>query len=92
MKKILLSVVLLVLLAVPVFAASGSNDIISGVKFDAPNLVQLTENTTLGVEASKDLWFAEGHGWKSLDGNDGWTGYLKVTYSGTLFSLNQKGK
>jgi hypothetical protein len=54
-----------------------------GIKADAPNLVSLSENWKLGVEGGKDL--------NGSSVEDGWFGFLKVTFTGTLFDA-QKGE
>ncbi len=73
-----------------VFAAD--NHSVVGIKLDAPNLIQLSENTTLGIEGGKDIM-------KDVFRNDtrdyfesdkGYFAYIKVTYSGCL--LNCKGE
>jgi hypothetical protein len=47
-----------------------------GAKFDAPNLVELSENWSIGAEASKDLRFTSA--------DEGWSAYAKVTYKGCI--------
>lgn len=64
---------------------------VAGVKVDAPNLVRVTENTTIGVEAGKDL--ATDIGYNDFDWNEadkGYFGYVKVTWSGNLFDFTKK--
>lgn len=53
-----------------------------GAKLDAPYLVQLSENWYVGVEGGKDLY--------ETNADQGWFGYGKVTYTGTLFSFVKK--
>jgi len=71
---------------------AADNHSVAGVKVDAPNLIQLTKNTTLGIEGGKDIM-------KDVFRNDtrdyfesdkGYFAYLKVTYWGCL--LNCKGE
>jgi hypothetical protein len=54
-------------------------DIEIGIKADAPNLVKLADNWTLGMEAGKDL--------TNTGAGEGWFTYGKVTYTGELFDL-----
>jgi hypothetical protein len=53
-----------------------------GAKIDAPNLIRLTDNWTIGVEGSKDLYLT--------DGREGWQVYGKATYTGTWFDFRKK--
>lgn len=55
-----------------------------GAKADAPFLVELTDNLYVGFEGGKDLY--------RTDADEGWFGYGKVTYTGTLFSFKKKDK
>ena len=48
-----------------------------GLKADAPNLIRLTENSTIGVEGGKDM--------RHTSSSEGWFGFLKFTWTGTLF-------
>ena len=64
---------------------------VAGVKVDAPNLVKVTKNTTIGVEAGKDL--ATDIGYNDFDWNEadkGYFGYVKVTWVGNLFDFTKK--
>jgi len=64
---------------------------VAGVKVDAPNLVKVTENTTIGVEAGKDLVTDIGYndfGWNEAD--KGYFGYVKVTWVGNLFDFTKE--
>jgi hypothetical protein len=51
-----------------------------GVKADAPNLVKVAENWTVGVEVSKLL--------NGTDATEGYSGFAKVTYTGNIFDLS----
>ena len=71
---------------------AADNHSVAGVKVDAPNLIQLAENITLGIEGGKNIM-------KNVFRNDtrdyfesdkGYFVYLKITYSGCL--LNCKGE
>ena len=71
---------------------AADNHSVAGIKVDAPNLIQLSEKTTLGIEGGKNIM-------KDVFRNDtrdyfesdkGYFIYLKVTYSGCL--LNCKGE
>lgn len=64
----------------------------AGAKIDAPNLVRFTENLTLGLEGGKDIWQNVGYpDEKNLFEDDlGYFGYVKMTYTGTLFDLSKK--
>lgn len=64
---------------------------IVGVKLDMPNLIRFSKNWTLGLEGGKDLYsdvFTDQGYW--LEDDKGYFGYLKITYSGTLFSFGNK--
>jgi hypothetical protein len=65
---------------------------VAGVKLDAPNLVQLSENTTLGLEGGKDIMKDVFHDDTRdyFEADKGYFAYLKVTYTGCL--LNCKGE
>jgi len=89
MKKLVLIVAVLMLLVV-----TGQADAIEmnvGGKVDAPNLVRLTKNITVGVEASKGVLndvFSESRYWVEDDLD--FEGYVKLTYTGTWFSFAKK--
>lgn|SRR3990167_1685435 len=53
-----------------------------GAKLDAPNLVRINDDWTIGTEGGKDLW--------RTDVNEGWFVYGKITYSGTLINLKKE--
>lgn len=57
------------------------DDYVLGVKADAPNLVIITDNVSVGVEASKN--FVQ----TSL--KEGVEAYVKVTYKGSLFDFRK---
>ena len=64
---------------------------IVGVKLDMPNLIRFSKNWTLGLEGGKDLYsdvFTDQGYW--LEDDKGYFGYLKITYSGTLFGFGNK--
>ena len=104
MKKLLL-VLALVLLTTPAFARppkkpvvinnttnvtnvtnntidDESKDTVAGVKVDAPNLIEITPVWHVGVEGFKNF--------VNTTSQEGWGGYVKVTYSGTLLNMNKK--
>lgn len=56
-------------------------DIVAGLKADAPNLILLPWNLSLGVEGGKDLY--------ETNWDEGWFIYAKITYSGTLLNLSK---
>lgn len=62
-----------------------------GVKVDAPNLVKLTKNTTIGIEGGKDiahdLFYPDDYGYFEAD--RGYFGYVKLTYKGNLFDFSK---
>ena len=93
MKKVLSIAVLFLLVGTwPVFAHSSSvptkdnvknlDDYVVGAKFDAPNLVRLTENLSIGAEVDKDLRYTSG--------DEGWSFWGKCTYSGSLINFSKK--
>ena len=60
----------------------------TGATIDAPNLIRLTTNLTLGLEGGKDLYtnpFRSNSAW--LEDDKGFFGYFKITYTGTLFNF-----
>jgi hypothetical protein len=65
-----------------------------GVKVDAPNLVTLTTNTTLGLEGGKDVLkdvlYSDTRDYFEAD--KGYFVYLKVTYSGCLLNCKEEEK
>ena len=52
-----------------------------GTKLDAPYLVEVYKNWFIGVEGGKDLY--------STSMSEGWNSYLKVTYTGTVYSFRK---
>lgn len=58
------------------------DDIVLGLKADAPNLVRLSELWTLGLEGGKDMDHT------NLD--EGWFAFAKVTFSGSLLDFSGK--
>lgn len=52
-----------------------------GGKLDAPYLVEVYKNWYVGVEGGKDMY--------STSMSEGWNSYLKVTYTGTVFSFRK---
>ena len=92
MKKILSIAVLFLLVGTwPVFAHSSSvptknnvknlDDYVVGAKFDAPNLVRLTKNLSIGAEILKDLRYT--------NSEEGWAAYGKVVWSGSLLNFSK---
>jgi len=90
MKKVIVLVVIMLMIGVmPVFAGvrdHGHGDtkpideIVFGAKADAPNLLRLSENWTIGAEASKDL--------RRTASDEGWEVFGKLTYTGSIFDLS----
>ena len=64
--------------------AKKSTDTKLGIKLDAPNIVRITGNSTVGVEGGKDV----------LDTNssEGWFAFLKFTWTGNLLDFSKKGE
>ena len=113
MKKLVLSVVVLMVFAVPGYAETvdigyldshykhqhvrttqatvhdpvvvpnvkNADDKILGVKADAPNIIKLTENTSIGLEGGKDL--------NQTSADEGWFAYAKVTWTGSLLDFTK---
>lgn len=52
-----------------------------GAKLDAPNLVRLNKNWTIGTEAGKDF--------NGASSDEGYFVYGKVIYSGTVLNLSK---
>lgn len=64
---------------------------IVGAKIDAPYLIRFTKDWTLGLEGGKELYsdpFMDRGYW--VEDDEGYFGYVKVTYTGTLFSFAKK--
>lgn len=64
---------------------------VAGVKIDAPNLVQISDNWTLGAEGGKDVIknvFYDSDD-RYFEADKGYFAYVKVTYSGTLFDFRK---
>lgn len=59
-----------------------AEDTKAGVKADAPNLIRLTKDTTIGVEGGKDL--------VNTNAKEGWFVFGKLTWTGTLFDFSKK--
>jgi hypothetical protein len=56
---------------------------------DAPNLVLLPWDLSLGLGVRKDVYQNNvDENW--IDFEDGWTGYFKITWKGTLLNLSNK--
>lgn len=53
-----------------------------GVMLDAPSLVLLPWDWSLGAEGGKDLYLT--------NTSEGWFAYIKLTWSGTLLNLRDK--
>ena len=66
----------------PVHNEKLATDTVVGAKADAPNLIKLAKNWTLGVEGGKDLL--------NTTPDEGWFIFGKITFSGTLFDLTKK--
>ena len=58
------------------------DDWILGAKFDAPNIIRLNQNWTIGAEVFKDFL--------QTDINQGWGAFGKVTWTGTFFDFSKK--
>jgi len=84
MKKLLLGLTIALCFTWNVFAAENPKGDWRelGAKVDAPNIIRLTDNLTIGVEASKDLYYT-GH-------RDGYSGYAKITWTGSVLDFSKK--
>ena len=95
MKKVIVLVALIMLVAVPVFAgvSAGGPHNTAGAKVDAPNLIRFTDNLTLGLEGGKDIatdvFYKAGEGVSYYEADRGYFAYAKITYTGSLFSFNK---
>jgi hypothetical protein len=87
---VLLAIVVLMAGVMPVFAREGTHDT-AGAKIDAPNLIRFTDNLTLGAELSKDIaknvFYPDT--FSMIEDDRGFAGYVKLTYTGTLFSFKK---
>ena len=89
MKRALILAVVALLIAAPAFADASPRSIVGG-KLDAPNLVRLTKNITIGVEGGKEMAtnvFQESWAWREDD--KGYFGYVKLTYTGSLINFSK---
>ena len=64
---------------------------VAGVKVDAPNLVQLTDSLTLGVEGGKDIMkdVFQNDTRDYFEADKGYFAYVKVTYNGCLLNCKE---
>ena len=58
------------------------DDLVLGAKVDMPLLLRITEALSLGIEASKNC--------VQTNMKEGYEGYVKLTYTGTLLDLRKK--
>lgn len=83
MKKLLLALTVVALLATPCLAKNieALDEVRVGVKVDLPNLIKLTENSSVGVEGSMD----------DLHDRlkDGSQIYVKYTWRGDLLDFSK---
>lgn len=88
MKRTLILTLLLALITMPAFAGKHN---VSGVKVDAPDLIKLTKDTTIGVEAGKDvindLLYPDDYSYVEAD--KGYFAYIKLTFKGNILDLTQ---
>lgn len=87
MRKFVLIVVLLALMAVPAMAEVRS---VAGAKIDMPYLIRFTKNWTLGVEGGKDIIEDVFRDRTYIEDDKGVFGYIKITFTGTLFDFSKK--
>lgn len=84
--RVLLIAVAVLLFTIPAFAGQS----VVGGMVDAPNLVRFSENLTLGLEGGKEVYhdiFKNDS--VRLEDDEGYFGFVKVTYTGTLFSFSK---
>ena len=92
MKKLLIMLFVLAMVS-PAFAVTEDAGPlnVTGVKLDAPDLIKFSDDISIGVEASKNLYqYINGEGWLSEDGDRGWTGMAKMTVKWTILDLSKK--
>lgn len=63
-------------------SSSDKDEEVYGLKLDAPNLVKLNEDWSIGSELSKDL--------NDTNADEGWSYFAKVTYFGSWFDFTKK--
>jgi len=90
MKKVFLILLVLALMAPMASAATTTGTKMqNSVVLDAPELVQMTRHTYLGLEAGKkmgdNLIIFDNKAWEEDD--YGYFANIKITYTGTLFSF-----
>lgn len=88
MRTLLIVVVLLALATTPVFADALRTT--SGVKVDAPNLIQITDNISIGAEVSKDVVYDIFRDRTFVEDDKGIVAYVKLTYTGSLLDFSKK--
>jgi len=88
MKTALIALALVAFLAVP--AAADALRTTSGVKVDMPNLIQITDNISIGAEASKDVVYDIFRDRTYVEDDKGITAYVKLTWTGSLIDFSKK--
>ena len=87
MKKLILSLVLLAFMASPALALIDDQNVV-GAKIDAPQIIKLSNNWSVGAEVGKDILDNVFHDETDyFEDDQGWFGYLKFTYNGTWINL-----
>jgi len=85
---IVVGIILLVLAVSSPIQADPHNT--AGVKLDAPNLVKITKNISLGFEGGKnlatDLFYKSGDGVEYFEADRGYFGYVKFTINNCLLN------
>lgn len=90
MKRIILAVAVLMLMAGPVMASSAH--LTTGIMLDTPKLIKLPFDLSLGFEGGKDIQ-SDGFFWQDKDFFESDKGYfvmVKFTWGGTLLDLSGK--
>lgn len=87
MRVLVIGLMLLGLLVSPAFAAIEMD---VGAKIDAPNLIRITKDITVGIEASKGMLADVFNDRYYFEDDKGFQGFIKITWTGTLFSFVKK--
>lgn len=87
MKTVLIALVLVALMVSP--AAADALRTTSGVKVDAPNLIQITNNLSIGAEVSKDVVYDIFRDRAYVEDDKGIVAYVKLTWTGSLIDFRK---
>jgi len=88
-KKLIIIAILLLIFIIPAGADDTARAVV-GAKIDAPDLIVITDNLSIGLEGGKNLAnnvFQEDSHW--VEDDKGYFGYVKITYWGSLLDFSK---